>query len=145
MTMKRAVWLLLFLLVLSTLAYYWYDLNQIESPTTASPLARTINACDAIAEKAAMQLPERLPFQRLEKKARRMRVFDICMHDRGFEQNQAWVKDAQTIAKQLAKAQDISESEAYENMRRDSMLLFESVNGVPLYWVSSAPKAAKAD
>jgi len=143
MIVKRFVWLLAVLLVLAGGAYYWYDLKQVEAEQP-SVIAKTIDACDGIAEKAAMHLPEKLPFQRLEKHARRMRVFDVCMHDRGFEQNKAWTTFAEVEAKVQAKEQNISESEAYENMRRFSMLLPKPVDGQPVYWAAAKKQSGTA-
>lgn len=135
MIIKRIIWLLAILLVLSSIGFYWYDLTQEDAAETASPFVQTIDACDWIAEKSALKLPEALPFQRLEKQARRIRVFETCMYDKGLKESQAWVKYAEPQAKQKAAQQGVSMNEAYESMRRASMLQHEPAKDAPFYWV----------
>lgn len=138
---KIATYLTFSTLCLLAAGYYWYDLSQVESQHKKTPLAETINACDMIAEKAAMHLPQALPFQRLEKQARRMRVFDRCMQDRGFKENPAWATYVQPYAQKAALRQQVSIGEAYENMRRESMLVHQISHDAPLYWMPA--KAVK--
>lgn len=121
--------------LLLAVSAYWYQLNLDDGPKPLSRLARTVNACESIAEKAAMKLPEVLPFQQLEKAARKTRVFETCMGDRGYQQNPDWVKYGQGVALTSAKANRISQAEAYELFRRESMLNYAPVDASPAYWV----------
>jgi hypothetical protein len=120
--------------LIAMLGYYWAEDDEVSAPKTASVLAKTQDDCTAIAQKAAMHLPEALPFQKQEKIARTARVFETCMHDRGWTENPAWAEFAQPIAQQQANTENISIDEAYETLRRKHMLLFEVDNAQPLYW-----------
>jgi hypothetical protein len=111
---------------------YWQNLSEDLSDTLPSALAQTINQCDLIAGKAVVGLPEALPFQKLEKMARQSRVLDRCMQDRGYQQNPAWVTKANARANEIAHAQNISQDEAYETLRRQAMLK-DDVAGTS-YW-----------
>lgn len=101
---------------------HWQNLSEDPSGAPPSALAQTINQCDLIATKAASELPEALPFQKLEKMARQSRVLDRCMQDRGYQQNPAWVTKANAHASEIAHAKSISQDEAYETLRRQAML-----------------------
>lgn len=125
--------LCLMLLVVVLAGLYWQNMAGDEGASTPSALSQAINQCDLIASKAAAHLPEALPFQRLEKAARQARVLDQCMQDQGFQENPDWVSEATARAQQVAKQQQISESEAYENLRRDDMLQ-GAVKDRPAYW-----------
>jgi hypothetical protein len=140
MILKRIFGLpgLIILSVLATLAILIYgyvgeDTEKQPQPITA--LEKIGDECDSIAEKAAMHLPEVLPFQQLEKAGRRIRVLEVCMHDRAYTENPAWVKFAQPLAQKSAQIQHISDNEAYENLRRAAMLRFTTAKDEPLYWV----------
>jgi len=112
--------------------WYWQSLTEVEPSGQQSEVAQAINQCDLIASKAAAELPEVLPFQKLEKAARQSRVLDRCMQDRGYEQNPAWVTQANQQAPHIAHEQGISEAEAYEALRRQAML--KAQPGVTGYW-----------
>jgi len=112
--------------------WYWQSLTEAESISPQSDVAQAINQCDLIASKAAAELPEVLPFQKLEKAARQSRVLDRCMQDRGYEQNPVWVTQANQQAPRIAHEQGISEAEAYETLRRQAML--NAQPGVAGYW-----------
>lgn len=134
--MKRIFWfaivILSILVVLAVL--YWQNLHEdaAESlPQTA--LTQSINQCDLIAGKAAANLPEALPFQKLEKAARQSRVLERCMQDQGYGENPAWGEGARVKAAHAAKAQQISAEEAYETLRRAAMLQAENAGKVS-YW-----------
>ena len=135
MIIKRIIWLSIILIMFVGIGFYWYGLNQEDSTKTLSPFVKTIDECDWIAEKSAMELPEALPFQKLEKLARRIRVFETCMQDRGLKENPAWVAYAEPLAKQQAKQQGVSVSEAYESIRRKGMLQDQPFNHAPQYWL----------
>lgn len=134
--MKRYAYYVAGLLVLVALAAYWYASHEeAPAPHSQTALARVGNECEAIAEKAAMALPEALPFQKLEKQARTARVLQTCMQDRGYVENPAWVKYAEPLAAQQAKTQQISSNEAYETLRRSYMKAYVASTNTPLYWV----------
>lgn len=123
--------------VLALAVYGYCEMNAEPAPQKISALELTADACDAIAEKAAMQLPEALPFQKLEKAARRARVVEMCMHDRAYIENPAWPAYARPIAQKNAEAQQISFDEAYENLKRESMQKLKPAKEEPLYWVAA--------
>ncbi len=123
-------------IALGAFAYFYMDASEIDNSRTLTALERTGDECGLIAEKAAQALPEVLPFQKLEKAARQARVLQSCMNDRGYIENPAWVKYAQAIVANTAKADNISENEAYETFRRSKMKTFyESDSNTPLYWI----------
>jgi len=126
----------LVVLVIGLLGYvgfwYWQSLTEIEPADQQSDVAQAINQCDLIASKAAAELPEVLPFQKLEKAARQSRVLDRCMQDRGYAQNPAWVTEANRQAQRIAHEQGVSEAEAYETLRRQAML--KAQPNVVGYW-----------
>lgn len=112
--------------------WYWQSLTEVSSATSHNEVSQVVNQCDLIASKAAAELPEVLPFQKLEKAARQSRVLDRCMQDRGYQENPAWVAEATKQAQRMAHEQGISEAEAYETLRRQAML--QSAPGVVGYW-----------
>ncbi len=133
---------LISLLVIALVSYYADDMaDNVATPHVQSALEKTGDDCTAVAQKAAMHLPEALPFQRLEKTARTARVFDMCMHDRGWVENPAWAAFAQPLAAQQASTQGVSVNEAYETLRRKHMSLLNADGAQPLYWqaVQKAP------
>lgn len=118
--------------------YFYMDANEVEAPSTLTALERVGNECELIAEKAAMALPDALPFQKLEKAARQSRVLQTCMNDRGYVENPAWVKYAEPIAAKTAKAENISVDEAYEMLRRGKLKTFYEPDAkTPLYWIAA--------
>ena len=138
--MKRLLTLSLPVLAIIVLLIYQFadmgaNTKTEKLPQQISALEKIGNECDLIAEKAAMHLPEALPFQQLEKAGRRARVLDDCMHDRAYIENPAWAKFAQPLAQKNAQIQHISDNEAYENLRRKDMLKFKAIKNEPLYWV----------
>ena len=112
-------------------------------PYQLSALAKAGVECELIADKAAMKLPDGLAFQRLEKAGRQARVLENCMSDRGYQENPDWTLFAQLQAAQQAKASKISEAEAYENLRRKYMLIYQAEKSEPLYWQTSKKKIVK--
>ena len=112
--------------------WYWQSLSDLEPVNAQSDVAQAINQCDLIASKAAAELPEVLPFQKLEKAARQSRVLDRCMQDRGYQESPAWVLEANKKVPDIAREQDISENEAFESLRRQAMLQADEKS--PAYW-----------
>lgn len=140
--LKRYAYYLAGLVVLVLLGVYFNWLNddpKATAPHTQTALERTGDECDLIAEKAAMALPEALPFQKLEKQARTARVLQTCMNDRGYVENPAWVKYAEPIVAKQAKAAQISNNEAYETLRRTEMKVFAASTSAPSYWIPAKP------
>ncbi|KQT41268.1 MULTISPECIES: hypothetical protein [unclassified Methylophilus] len=118
----KVIGLLAVILVISAGVLYWQNIHEDAPEVVHGELAQTINQCDLIASKAAAELPEALPFQKQEKFARQSRVLDRCMQDRGYQQNPAWVSSAKARASEIAHAQNISQDEAFETLRRQAML-----------------------
>jgi len=54
-------------ILLGVSAYLYMDVTEPEAPRSLTALERVGDECELIAEKAAMALPEVLPFQKLEK------------------------------------------------------------------------------
>lgn len=123
-------------IVLGVGAFFYMDDSNVVAPRALTALERVGDECELIAEKAAMSLPEALPFQKLEKAARQSKVLQMCMNDRGYVENPAWVKYAEPIAAKTAKAENISVDEAYETLRRIKLKTFYEPNPkTPLYWI----------
>ena len=136
--MKGILALAIPILVLAGLMFYADKMAPPDQkPYQLSPLAKTGDECETIAEKAAMKLPEALPFQRLEKAGRQVRVLADCMNDRGYVENPAWVSFGQLQAAQQAKVNKLSLDESYENLRRKYMLVYQAEKAEPIYWLAS--------
>ena len=132
---KYTIYAMVSLIILLGLLYaYWQNLHEDEPQQGQTPLQQAGNACDMIATKAAAHLPENLPFQKLEKAARQSRVLGICMNDRGYEENPAWVAYVANAVKRASQQQSISENEAFESIKREAMLKFKESNAEPNYW-----------
>ncbi len=114
-----------------------------QKPYQLSALAKAGVECELISDKAALKLPDSLAFQRLEKAGRQARVLENCMSDRGYQENPDWALFAQLQAAQQVKANKISEAEAYENLRRKYMLIYQAEKSEPLYWQPSKKKIVK--
>jgi hypothetical protein len=112
--------------------WYWQSLTEVETGNQQTAMGQAINQCDLIATKAAAELPEALSFQKLEKAARQSRVLDRCMQDRGYQENPVWVSETNKRVPDIAREQNISESEAFETLRREAML--QSEGKLPAYW-----------
>lgn len=140
--MKRTIWL--GLLILSALLYWANDtfgwLTPEKSIEKPSPLSMALNICEGIADKSVANMQAVVDFQKLEIAGRRIRVLQNCMNDQGFVENAAWVAFAQPIAQQNADANHVSVDEAYEQLRRTQMAVFNSQNGEPLYWITKGEK-----
>lgn len=134
--MKRLFWFAIVVIAMLTGlgVLYWQNLHE-DAPESLphTALAQSINQCDLIASKAAANLPEALPFQKLEKAARQARVLERCMLDQGYAENPTWPAGARVDAAHAAKAQHISEDEAYETLRRTAMLQAEKPGQIS-YW-----------
>ena len=114
-----------------------------QKPYQLSALAKAGVECELISDKAAMKLPEGLAFQRLEKAGRQARVLENCMSDRGYQENPDWLLFARLQAAQQVKANKISEAEAFENLQRKYMLVYQAEKSEPLYWQPSKNKIVK--
>jgi len=132
------VWIALVVaLALAGLVYLiWFMPQSSNSPSAQNlPLMHAVNECDGITEKAALALPPPVvEFQKLEYAGRKARVFRLCMHDRGYQENAAWTKYAMPLAQQQSSASQISADEAIENLRRSDMMRLEPAPEVPEYW-----------
>ena len=114
-----------------------------QKPYQLSAMAKAGVECELISDKAAMKLPDGLAFQRLEKAGRQARVLENCMTDRGYQENPDWALFAQLQAAQQVKVSKISEAEAYENLRRKYMLIYQAESSEPLYWQAKNNKIVK--
>lgn len=132
MKLSRVLILLGLLLLGYGGVWYWQSLTEVETGNQQTEMGQAINQCDLIATKAAAELPEALPFQKLEKAARQSRVLDRCMQDRGYQENPVWVSETNKRVPDIAREQNISESEAFETLRREAML--QSEGKLPAYW-----------
>jgi len=132
MKLSRVLMLLGLLLLGYGGVWYWQSLIEVETGNQQTAMGQAINQCDLIATKAAAELPEALPFQKLEKAARQSRVLDRCMQDRGYQENPVWVSETNKRVPDIAREQNISESEAFETLRREAML--QSEGKLPAYW-----------
>ena len=132
MKLSRVLMLLGLLLLGYGGVWYWQSLTEVETGNQQTAMGQAINQCDLIATKAAAELPEALPFQKLEKAARQSRVLDRCMQDRGYQENPVWVSETNKRVPDIAREQGISESEAFETLRREAML--QSEGKLPAYW-----------
>lgn len=132
MKLSRVLMLLGLLLLGYGGMWYWQSLTEVETGNQQTAMGQAINQCDLIATKAAAELPEALPFQKLEKAARQSRVLDRCMQDRGYQENPVWVSETNKRVPDIAREQNISESEAFETLRREAML--QSEGKLPAYW-----------
>ena len=65
------------------------------------------------------------------------------MSDRGYQENPDWLLFAQLQAAQQVKANKISEAEAFENLRRKYMLVYQAEKSEPLYWQPYKKKTVK--
>jgi len=132
------VWIILLVaLAVSSLAYLiWFMPQSNNNPNQQNlPLRHAVNECDGITEKAALALPPPVvEFQKLEYAGRKARVFRLCMHDRGYQENPAWTKYAMPLAQQQSSSAQISADEAIENLRRSDMMRLEPAPEVPEYW-----------
>jgi len=118
---------------------YWLMQQVQEDTTTNKPtfnaVVQTINECDLITEKSAAQLTAIVEFQKLEIIGRKAAVFKRCMSDRGYHENPAWTKYAESLVTMKAKDENTSQDEAFENLRREKMKLTEAPRGEPVYWI----------
>lgn len=141
--MKGVIVLAIPLLVLLGLLVYADKIAPPDQkPYQLSPLAQAGVECEIIAEKAAIQLPEALAFQRLEKAGRQANVLANCIKDRGYKENPDWVSFGQLQATQLAKVDKTSINEAYEKLRRKYMLIYQEEKSEPIYWVLASKPAS---
>ena len=110
-----------------------------QKPYQLSDLAKAGDDCELISEKAVIQLPESLEFQRQEKAGRKARVLETCMNDHGYKENPDWALFAKLQAEQEASKTKVkvSKDEAYENLRRSYMLIYQAEKSEPLYWIET--------
>lgn len=105
-----------------------------------SALIKAGEDCVAISEQATAHMVPKVEFQKLELAGRKANVVVRCMQDRNFKQNPAWLSYAQPLADKNALAQNISQAEALENLKRAHMLVFTPDEHHPSYWVAFKPK-----
>jgi hypothetical protein len=109
--------------------------SVIDDSKTVSTLRATIYQCDDITERAAAHLKAVVEFQKLEIIGRKARVFKLCMQDRGYQENIAWLNYSQVRAGKIAKETNVSIAEALENLRRSDMKVPMGEKERPTFWV----------
>lgn len=120
---------------------YFYISKDDASAKPASPtqaqatLLKIGEKCLDFGERAVAKDTPIIEFQQLEREAKRTNVIQRCMTDNGYQQNTAWLKYAQPIAKANAQKSNISIDEAIINLSRKHMQVFAPVAGRPDYWV----------
>lgn len=96
--------------------------------------------CVGIAEKSVAHMVAVVEFQQLEIIGRKARVMRNCMQDHGYQQNAAWTIFATPLAEKIAQETKVSFDEAFENLRRQHMVIFKAQHGQPLFWQSNTKK-----
>ncbi len=136
--MMVAVAILVLLAVLVVNRFAFLPSNQTKPQSTQ--LLQTIDECVGIADKSVAHMSVVVAFQALEIAGRKVRVLQNCMNDRAYIENPAWVKYAEPIAQKNATLSQVSFNEAYENFRREAMLVTTTLTDRPVYWVPATTK-----
>lgn len=105
-----------------------------------SQLEKDGNDCVNIAENSVAHMVAVVEFQKLEIIGRKARVMRMCMQDHGYQQNAAWRKLYTPVAEKIAQETQVSFDEAFENLRRQHMVIFKASDGQLLFWLASAKK-----
>lgn len=134
---KLSYAVLIFLLAISLLIAWLINMDILfgeASDTITTQQQRDINECQAIAEKSVAHLKVIVPYQQLEKAGRQARVMRLCMSDRQYVQNPAWLDYATTRAAAIAKRDGQSIDETLETLKRQHMVMFTTPEHTPPYW-----------
>lgn len=141
--LKKLGFVLLAILVVWGVNYYtdfdWRSMSIQPVQKSDSALLKAGEECMAISDQATAHLIPKVEFQKLEFAARKANVFARCMGDKQFRQNPAWLDYAKKKAIHDAAAQQISEDEALETLKRQDMLQFKPVKEKPIYWLGITP------
>ena len=142
MNKKKFVYknLMLALVLIGAVSIYWYCLSPSRPVVQDQQMMQAMNECDGIADKAVINLQEFLEFQKIEKLARKSRVMQLCMSDRGYRVNPAWLNSHQAEAHALALRENISDDAAVEELKRQHMYP-GSVQETPFFWAAINKKA----
>ena len=141
MNKKKFVYknLVLALVLIGAVSIYWYCLSPSRPVVQDQQMMQAMNECDGIADKAVINLQEFLEFQKIEKLARKSRVMQLCMSDRGYRVNPAWLNSHQAEAHALALRENISDDAAVEELKRQHMYP-NSVQETPFFWTAMRKK-----
>ncbi len=143
--MKYSALAILFISGLWAVNYYtdfdFVSMSLQHNEMQNSALMKAGEECVAISEQATAHMVPKVEFQKLELAGRKANVVVRCMQDRNFIQNPAWLKYAQPLASKNASAQNISQDEALENLKRADMLMFAAAPEHPSYWLQLKPAA----
>jgi hypothetical protein len=141
MNKKKFVYknLVLALVLIGAVSIYWYCLSPSRPVVQDQQMMQAMNECDGIADKAVINLQEFLEFQKIEKLARKSRVMQLCMSDRGYRVNPAWLNSHQAEAHALALRENISDDAAVEELKRQHMYP-SSVQETPFFWTAMRKK-----
>ncbi len=126
--------------IISALLITWViniGLLDEEPAPKNTQLKLDLNSCIDIAEKSVAHLQTVVAFQQLEKVGRQARVMRLCMKDHAYQQNTEWTQIAKQLAKKNAEKKGISFNEAFENLRREHMILYDQPKGLPAFWVQA--------
>lgn len=104
-----------------------------------SALLQAGDKCTNIATNAVAKLPIVVEFQRLEVAGRKARVMRQCMEDHGYQENSLWVAANTAAALKSMQEHNISEYEAFENMKRIAMYQLSMPGNTPSYWAKIKP------
>jgi len=129
------------MLVLVGIAYAVFTYLQIDKqddlPAPPTPLQLAGDACQTIAENAAAKINAVVDFQKLEKQSRKLHVFETCMHDRSYQENPAWLKYAEPLARKVSEEKQLSFDEVLTEMSREQMLELKPESDKPIYWINA--------
>ena len=142
MNKKKSVYKILGLVVviISSASLSWHWLSSSAPAAQDHQMIQAMNECDGIADKAVINLQEFLEFQKIEKLARKSRVMQLYMSDRGYRVNPAWLNSHQAEAHALALRENISDDAAVEELKRQHMYP-GSVQETPFFWAAINKKA----
>jgi hypothetical protein len=136
--MRKQVIIFILLIIFFLLIYLIFTLYLSNSNLTPAPKKTLLedkgNFCVSVAEKAVANRQAIVEFQKYEILADKGMVMHKCMEDNGFEENPAWLIENKKIIQEKIKESQISEDEALENLKRDTMYIFTNPYKKPLFW-----------
>lgn len=134
--MKKTILFSIFLLLFLTLSFVivnYYPSNSIHSRQKTF-LEDKGNFCLGVAEKSVANRQAIVEFQKFEILGDKAIVMRRCMEENGFEENPLWLKENVNLIHNQPRNSEISEDEAIENLKRESIYIFYAEDKKPLYW-----------
>ncbi len=133
--LKRLRFYIVLLFIAATAFFYAFSQKKaVVLAPEDDALKMAVNTCEGITQRSAAHLVAIVEFQKLEIEGRKARVYQLCMQDHGYIENQEWLTYSTPLAEQVAKETSISVDEALENLRRANMVVAKNVQGRPPYW-----------